>query len=82
VCASCHGYGMAETSRTVALEIASGTLTGERYQIDLTEGRGNREPGSRRDDRRCLRRRGYRKALTPAVPVNQTTRRRPRAHTP
>ena len=35
VCASCHGYGMAETSRTVALEIASGARTGERYQIDL-----------------------------------------------
>ena len=31
VCASCHGYGMSETSRTVALEIASGA----RYQIDL-----------------------------------------------
>jgi hypothetical protein len=26
---------MAETSRTVALEIASGARTGERYQIDL-----------------------------------------------
>ena len=25
---------------------------------DRSEGRGNREPGSRRDDRRCLRRRG------------------------
>jgi molecular chaperone DnaJ len=35
VCASCHGYGLAETSRTVALEIASGARTGERYQIDL-----------------------------------------------
>jgi molecular chaperone DnaJ len=35
VCASCHGYGMAETSRTVALEIASGARSGERYQIDL-----------------------------------------------
>jgi DnaJ-class molecular chaperone len=35
VCASCHGYGMVETSRTVALEIASGARTGERYQIDL-----------------------------------------------
>jgi molecular chaperone DnaJ len=35
VCVSCHGYGMAETSRTVALEIASGARTGERYQIDL-----------------------------------------------
>jgi molecular chaperone DnaJ len=35
VCASCHGYGMAETSWTVALEIASGARTGERYQIDL-----------------------------------------------
>ncbi|HEV2174078.1 MAG TPA: DnaJ domain-containing protein [Nitrospira sp.] len=35
VCASCHGYGMTETSRTVALEIASGARTGERYQIDL-----------------------------------------------
>jgi DnaJ-class molecular chaperone len=35
VCASCHGYGMAETSRTVALEIASGARTGESYQIDL-----------------------------------------------
>ena len=35
VCASCHGYGMAETSRTVAVEIASGTRTGERHQIDL-----------------------------------------------
>jgi molecular chaperone DnaJ len=35
VCASCHGYGMAATTRTVALEIASGIRTGERYQIDL-----------------------------------------------
>jgi DnaJ-class molecular chaperone len=35
VCASCHGYGMAETSRTVGLEIASGARTGQRYQIDL-----------------------------------------------
>jgi DnaJ-class molecular chaperone len=35
VCASCHGYGLAETSRTVALEIAAGAQTGERYQIDL-----------------------------------------------
>src|SRR5712691_3196872 len=35
VCGSCHGYGMAETSRIVALEIASGARTGERYQIDL-----------------------------------------------
>jgi len=35
VCAACHGYGMAASSRTVALEIASGTRTGERYQIDL-----------------------------------------------
>jgi molecular chaperone DnaJ len=35
VCASCHGYRMAKTSRTVALEIASGARTGERYQIDL-----------------------------------------------
>jgi DnaJ-class molecular chaperone len=35
VCASCHGYGLAETSRTVALEIASGARTGQRYQIDL-----------------------------------------------
>jgi hypothetical protein len=35
VCASCHGYGLAETSRTVALEIASSARTGERYQIDL-----------------------------------------------
>ena len=35
VCASCHGYGMVETSRTVALEIASGARTGERYQLDL-----------------------------------------------
>jgi molecular chaperone DnaJ len=34
-CASCHGYGLAETSRTVALEIASGARTGARYQIDL-----------------------------------------------
>jgi DnaJ-class molecular chaperone len=33
--ASCHGYGLAEVSRTVALEIAAGTRTGERYQIDL-----------------------------------------------
>jgi DnaJ-class molecular chaperone len=35
VCASCHGYGLAETSRTVALKIAAGARTGERYQIDL-----------------------------------------------
>jgi molecular chaperone DnaJ len=35
VCASCHGYAMAERSRTVALEIASGARTGERYLIDL-----------------------------------------------
>ena len=35
VCASCHGYGMAETSRTVAIGIASGARTGERYSIDL-----------------------------------------------
>src|SRR6266851_3459350 len=35
VCASCHGYGMAATTRTVALEIASGARTGERYPIDL-----------------------------------------------
>jgi molecular chaperone DnaJ len=35
VCASCHGYGMAETSRIVGLEIASGARSGERYQIDL-----------------------------------------------
>jgi molecular chaperone DnaJ len=35
VCASCHGYGMAAKSRTVALEIAPATRTGERYQIDL-----------------------------------------------
>jgi DnaJ-class molecular chaperone len=37
VCPSCHGYGLAETSRTVALEIASGARTGERYQIDLRD---------------------------------------------
>ena len=35
VCASCHGYGMAETSWTVALEIPPGARTGERYQLDL-----------------------------------------------
>jgi len=35
VCASCHGYGMAETTRTVALEIAAGHRTVERYQVDL-----------------------------------------------
>ena len=35
VCASCHGYGMAETSWTVALEIPPGARTGERYQFDL-----------------------------------------------
>jgi len=35
VCTSCHGYGLAETSRTVTLEIAAGARTGERYQIDL-----------------------------------------------
>jgi molecular chaperone DnaJ len=37
VCASCHGYGMAESSRTVALEIASGARTGVRCQIDLRD---------------------------------------------
>ncbi len=36
VCASCHGYGMARTSRVIALEIGSDAQTGERYQIDLT----------------------------------------------
>ena len=35
VCASCHGYGMAEATRTVALEIAPGVRSGERCQIDL-----------------------------------------------
>jgi DnaJ-class molecular chaperone len=35
VCALCHGYGLAETSKTVTLEIAAGARTGERYQIDL-----------------------------------------------
>ena len=35
MCGSCHGYEMAETSRTVALEIASSARTGDRYQIDL-----------------------------------------------
>src|SRR5713101_4170394 len=35
VCASCHGYRMAETSWTVALEIPPGARTGERYQFDL-----------------------------------------------
>ena len=35
LCASCHGYGMAETSRAVALEITLGARTGERYQVDL-----------------------------------------------
>jgi molecular chaperone DnaJ len=35
VCASCHGYGMAETNRTVALDIASDARTGEHYRIDL-----------------------------------------------
>jgi molecular chaperone DnaJ len=35
VCASCHGYGMAETSWTVALEIPPGARSGDRYQIDL-----------------------------------------------
>jgi len=35
LCASCHGYGMAKTSCTVALEIAAGARTGERYQVDL-----------------------------------------------
>jgi molecular chaperone DnaJ len=36
VCASCHGYGMAETTRAVALKIAPGVRSGEHYQIDLT----------------------------------------------
>jgi len=35
VCPSCHGYGMAETSWTVALEIPPGARTGERAQLDL-----------------------------------------------
>jgi len=35
LCALCHGYGLAETSRAVALEIAPGARTGERYQVDL-----------------------------------------------
>ena len=35
VCASCHGYGMAETSWSVALEIPPGARTGERAQVDL-----------------------------------------------
>lgn len=35
VCASCHGYGMARTNRTVALEVAAGVQSGERCQIDL-----------------------------------------------
>jgi len=35
VCPLCHGYGMAQRRRTVALEIVSGARTGERYQIDL-----------------------------------------------
>jgi DnaJ-class molecular chaperone len=35
VCASCHGYGMAEKNWTGALEIPPGTRTDERYQIDL-----------------------------------------------
>ena len=36
VCASCHGYGMAETTRAVALKIAPGVRSGEHFQIDLT----------------------------------------------
>jgi molecular chaperone DnaJ len=35
MCASCHGYGMAETSWTVALESPPGARSGDRYQIDL-----------------------------------------------
>ena len=35
VCPRCHGYGMAETRRTIVLEVASGARTGERCQIDL-----------------------------------------------
>jgi molecular chaperone DnaJ len=36
VCPLCHGYGLAETSRTLVLEIPSGARTSERYQIDLS----------------------------------------------
>jgi molecular chaperone DnaJ len=35
VCASCHGYGMVETSLTVELETPPGARTGEHYQFDL-----------------------------------------------
>jgi len=35
VCPSCHGYGMAQTRWTVALEIPPGARTGERAQLDL-----------------------------------------------
>jgi molecular chaperone DnaJ len=35
MCASCHGYGLAATSWTVALEIPPGARSGDRYQIDL-----------------------------------------------
>jgi hypothetical protein len=56
VCPLCHGYGMMEISHSVRLEIPPEARSGDRYQLDLEE-RGNREPGARREDCRCVRKR-------------------------